>query len=102
MRRLAFKILFGLVFCAGSLFAQDSSKGVVPDSPEIATEDYYESGGKKSEGKVVQVDYWIYYHENGKKESEGSYTYGRKDSTWTYFDEKETRPVKEITTKKLR
>lgn len=47
---------------------------------------YYENGIRQSEGDYLnnmKVDRWIYWHENGIKELEGDMKNGKKEGIWT-------------------
>ena len=80
-------IFFLLVASINFLFAQGSSESTKNSSLKITTEDYYKSGGKKSEGKILKIDLWIYYHENGKKSQVARYINGKKHGVWEVYDE---------------
>lgn len=53
---------------------------------------FHKNGKKQSEGGIaagmVNTGKWTGYHENGNKNYEGTYTMeGKKDGTWTWYDE---------------
>jgi antitoxin component YwqK of YwqJK toxin-antitoxin module len=52
---------------------------------------YYHKNGKvQSEGKITrsmtQEGKWTLYYENGQINAEGNYVNGKKDGVWTWFD----------------
>lgn len=51
---------------------------------------YYENGKKQSEGDYINDKHsgpWTYWYENGQKKSEGNCTAGNLEGIWTYYFE---------------
>jgi Uncharacterized protein conserved in bacteria len=51
---------------------------------------YHENGKKSSEGNYINnraEGFWNYWHENGQKKSSGEYLAGKKEGAWEYWYE---------------
>ena len=79
IRAVCFVIFLGMAF--GRVSAQDST----------AVEYRYPSGEISSRGALkngVPAGYWVSFHEDGTRKSEGNWTDGKLDGEWVFYDEK--------------